>query len=180
MDICIIDFETTGVDVFKDNPIELGAILISEEWEIKAKYHSYIKPRTKRSFSISSKNIHGIEVMNLVSSPAQKEVLDDFLGTFGTDYRFAGWNINFDVSFFRRMCHNNKMMRTYNQIYHRHIDVQSIVYYLKATNKLPQNLSSLNDLAEFFSIKRSQKHNALEDAEITFNVFKNLMKSCEI
>jgi len=32
--ICFIDFETTGVDVFRDEPIEIGAVLVDDNLKI--------------------------------------------------------------------------------------------------------------------------------------------------
>lgn len=175
MNICFIDFETTGIDVFKDSPIEIGSVLVDDKGEILKIFHSLIQPRNRRIFSTSATKIHGIDNILLENARTQHEVLFDFFSTMGTDYRFSGWNINFDVSFFRGMCHYTKMMREYNKIYHRHIDVQSIVFYLKTKNLLPNELRSLDDLIKYFSLKRSTKHNALEDAKLTFEVFQKLM-----
>jgi DNA polymerase III epsilon subunit-like protein len=175
MNICFIDFETTGIDIFKDSPIEIGCVLVSEEGEILKEFHSYIKPRNNRVFSASSKNIHGMNKELLENAKSQQDVLIEFFNNMGTDYRFSGWNINFDVSFFRSMCHYNNMMREYNKIHHRHIDVQSIVFYLKEKNLLPNELKSLYDLINYFNLKRNIKHNAMEDAELTFQVYQRLM-----
>lgn len=175
MNICFIDFETTGIDVFKDNPIEFGGILINENGETLKKFHSFIQPRSKRNFSTTSKKIHGLSSLSLNEAPSQNEVLLNFFNSFGTEYKFAGWNINFDVSFFRRMCHLNNYMREYNKINHRHIDIQSIIFYLKERNILPKELKSLDDLIIFFNLNRNEKHNALEDAELTLEVYKKIM-----
>nr|WP_320118660.1 3'-5' exonuclease [uncultured Marinifilum sp.] len=175
MNICFIDFETTGIDVFKDNPIEFGAVLVNEENEIIKEFHSFLSLRTKRKFSAQSKAIHGLDESNLVDACKQKEMLVRFFDEFGTDYRFAGWNINFDVSFFRRMCHLNNFMREYNKIYHRHIDVQSISYFLSQKGILPDREKSLSDLVDLFDLERREKHSAIEDARLTFEVYKRLM-----
>ena len=131
MNICFIDFETTGIDVFKYSPIEIGCLLVNESNEILKSYHSYIYPRIKRRFTSSSIKIHGIEEDLLQNAKSQNEVLAEFFNIMGSNFRFAGWNINFDVTFFRRMCHLNSYMRLYNKIYHRHIYIQSIVHYAK-------------------------------------------------
>lgn len=175
MNICFIDFETTGIDVFKDNPIEFGAVLVNEKNEIVAEFHSYLALRTKRKFSAQSKLIHGLDESKLNEAPEQNKMLTKFFEEFGTDYRFAGWNINFDVSFFRRICHLNNFMREYNKIYHRHIDVQSISYFLSQKNIMLEREKSLSDLADYFGLERQEKHSAIEDAKLTFEVYKKLM-----
>ncbi|MDX8338772.1 3'-5' exonuclease [Draconibacterium sp. IB214405] len=175
MDICFIDFETTGIDVFKDNPIEIGCTLTNQKGDILQEFHSYIKPKSKRKTSASAKNIHGINTNSLMNAPTQKEVLIKFFKEMGTNYRFAGWNINFDVTFFRRMCHLNNMMGLYNKIYHRHIDIQSIVFYLKESNRIPNNLNSLNDLASFYKLDRDSNHSALQDSRLANIVYKKII-----
>ena len=182
--ICFIDFETTGVDVFKDEPIELGAVLVDEEQIIKMKFFSRIKPRTKARMRKSAYEIHGLSEKDFTEAPSQKEVLTSFFEQMGTNYRFAGWNINFDVTFFRRMCSRNGYMHQYNKIFFRHIDVQSLNYL---SNKLglyrdSQN-QSLSDLSKYFGFERSENHNALEDTLNTFYVYKeivNLFKKNQI
>ena len=54
--ICFIDFETTGIDFFKDQPLELGALLVNKDLEIIEKFHSLIAPRTKREVSAAANN----------------------------------------------------------------------------------------------------------------------------
>lgn len=173
--ICFIDFETTGIDVYKDNPIEIGAVLIDERGEILSKFYSFIKPRSNRITSVNAFKIHGIDSKSLIIAPSQNEVLNNFFNQLGTDYRFAGWNINFDVSFFRRMCHFSNRMSDYNKINHRHIDVQSINFLATELGFIDSQYRSLSDLAKLFSIDRNVKHSAIEDAIITSKVYIELI-----
>lgn len=172
--ICFIDFETTGIDVFKDNPIELGAVLVNSSGKVLEKFSSLIRPRTKRSFSAAAKSIHGLDHSQLLNAPSQREVLNEFFTVVGTDYRFGGWNVNFDVTFFRRMCHNNDRMSDFNKIYHRHIDVQTISFLANNLGIVSSNINSLDNLAALFKLHRSNNHSALEDAIITKDVYFGL------
>lgn len=36
--ICFIDFETTGIDVFRDEPIDFGAVLVDFNLTIKNEF----------------------------------------------------------------------------------------------------------------------------------------------
>lgn len=169
--LCFIDFETSGTDVYNDSPIEIGAVLFDTKGRLISEFQSFIKPRTKRRFSKSAINIHGLYPNDLLNAPTQKNVLDDFFEKFGTDFRFAGWNINFDVSFFRNMCYHSQHMRSFDSISHRHIDVQSISFFLTELNILDKDIRSLTDLSNYFLIKRRDNHSAIEDAKITAKVF---------
>lgn len=174
--ICFIDFETTGIDVFKDSPVEIGAVLINSKGCVQKRFHKYIKPRTKRKVSKAAEEIHGLTNLDLLSKSPQHEVIESFFDEFGTDFRFGGWNINFDISFFRSICHHSNKMRLYNRINHRHIDVQTISFLAKELGIISPKYNSLTDLASLFSIERSTKHSALEDAIITSQVYFNLVK----
>ena len=141
--ICFIDFETTGIDVFRDEPIEFGAILVNNKMKIINEFSSKVSINksvylTKRAF-----NIHNISNEKLKDAPNPKDVINKFFNEFGTDYRFSGWNISFDVSFFRKLCHKNGMMVKYNKINHRHIDTQSLGFLAIELGLLEQDRKSV-------------------------------------
>jgi|SRR5690554_5542348 len=173
--ICFIDFETTGIDVFRDEPIEFGAVLVDSKMKIINEFSSKVSINksvylTKRAF-----NIHNISIEKLYDAPNPKEVMNRFFYQFGTDYRLSGWNISFDVSFMRKLCHKNGMMVKYNKINHRHIDIQSLCYLAVELELIKQNNNSLNDWINYFGLKRSRNHSAIEDAKLTFEVYKKLL-----
>ena len=80
-------------------------------------------------------------------------------------------DVNFDVSFFKSMCHYSNMMRKFKKINHRHLDVQSINYLLNHLGVFNGELNSLSDLCQYFSITRSNNHSAIEDAKLTAQVY---------
>ncbi len=174
--ICFIDFETTGIDVFRDEPIEIGAILVDESFTIRNEFSSRITLKKSTYFSKRAFKINNIALDDLSNSPTQKAVIDNFFNEFGTDFRFAGWNISFDVSFFRKLCHNNSMMVKYNKINHRHIDVQTLSYLINELDILSVKNESLSDWVKYFNLNRNHFHSALEDAKLTFEVYKNMLK----
>lgn len=174
--ICFIDFETTGIDVFRDMPLEFGAVLMNEDYTIAKEINTRIRMEKKVYLTKTALGIHNITLESTTDSPTQKEILLNFFSNFGTEYRFAGWNINFDVSFFRKMCNKNGFMVNYNKINHRHLDVQTINYCANQLKLFPNENLSLSQVAEFFNIKRSHRHSALEDARITMEVYIRLLE----
>lgn len=173
--ICFIDFETTGIDVFRDEPIDFGAVLVDFNLTIKNEFSSKILINksvylTKRAF-----NIHNISNEDLEKSPHQKEVINNFFNQFGTDFRLAGWNTSFDVSFLRKICHKNGMMVKYNKINHRHIDTQSLGFLAVELGLVEHGKNSLNDWVSYFGFTRSDRHSAVEDAKLTLQVYKELL-----
>lgn len=175
--ICFIDFETTGIDVFKDYPIEIGAILVDENLNITKEFHSFINPNRKRRFKTTAIKTHGYKSMEEFQNyPLSKEVLEDFFEVFGTNFCFAGWNITFDVTFFRKLCHQNSMMKRYNELNYRHLDIQSMMYLFNHINNTKIEKNSLDNVCKFFNVNRSEKHNALEDAKLAFEIYKKIIK----
>lgn len=165
--ICFIDFETTGIDLINDYPIQLGASLMDIETGTElANFSSYIQPgktwdETDRAFKV-----HGITYETAMSGLSQWDCLNRFFDTMGTDYSFGAWNACFDVQFFRRMCYENGFENQMHKIYYRHFDLQSYVRGLNETHQL-DGIESLDDLRRFFDIKRRSDHDAYEDAYIT-------------
>lgn len=178
--ICFVDFETTGIDIFRDEPIEIGAVLVDENLTIKKEYSSKIAINksvylTKRAFKI-----HNISSEEASQSRLPKEVMVDFFQSLGTDYRFGGWNINFDVSFFRKLCHKSGLMVKYNKINHRHLDIQTIGFLTNQLGLLPTNQNSLSDWIQYFGLKRGSYHSALEDSKLTLEVYKSLLSILKV
>lgn len=173
--ICFIDFETTGIDVFRDEPIEIGAVLVNDELEVLKEFSSKITIQKSTYLTKRAYNIHNISVEVLRNAPDPKEVLITFFNEFGTDFRLGGWNINFDVSFLRKLCHKNGMMVKYNKINHRHIDIQSLGYLAIQLKIVEGNNNSLNDWKNYFGFKRRENHSALDDAKLTLKVYKELL-----
>jgi len=176
--ICFIDFETTGADLYSDHPIQLGAVLISGPQPIILKeFSSFIKPPENAKISRTAFKVHKIHIGDLSDAPAPDEVLKTFFEQMGFDYSFGGWNINFDVSFFRRMCYEHGYQEHFQKISHRHIDVQSIARALVDAGIFSDHIDSLSSLCEALRIKRSEKHSALEDARIVAKVYIHLVNA---
>jgi len=173
---CIIDFETTGSNIFEDEPIQLGALLYDESEGIVNEFSSFILPRSDVKNSGKAFQIHGISLKDLKNAPSQEEVLKNFFCVFGYDYSFAGWNISFDIPFFRKMCYENGLQNEYDKINYRHLDIQSVCQILTKLELVDSNLNSLNDFTTYFNIHRSEKHDALEDVKITYELYLKVIE----
>lgn len=169
---CVIDFETTGINPFRDKPIEIGAVLLDNDLKEVKTFHSYINPGKAR-FKRSAINISGVTSSIAQNYPEPQEVLELYFKTMGTDYRFVGWNISFDVTFMRRLAHKYGNMRRFNKINHRHIDIQTISY-LASSLEIIDETKSFSDLITQFKGERSKNHNALQDAILTAEAFRFL------
>jgi DNA polymerase-3 subunit epsilon len=176
MDICFIDFETTGIDPIRDKAIEVGALVINEDFQIIKKFHSFIRPTGNYRMRNSAKNTHHITTEQIENSPSEKEVLNNIFDALGTNYRFSAWNIGFDITFMRKLCNRNGFMKQLNAVHYRHIDVQSISFLAGEMKLLPQDTKSLSQLADYFNLQRNVVHSAFEDVVLLSMVYQNLIK----
>lgn len=171
---CFIDLETTGSDYANDYPIQIGAVLVEiYNFKILKEFSSLINIPSGILISEKAKEIHGLKKEDIKNAPKPKIVLKDFFSEFGTDYAFAGWNVCFDVSFFRKICIENGFNNQYKKINFHHLDVQSIAKYLKIKGNIEGEISLIN-LCKTYNLKRLEKHDALEDAKLSFEVLKRL------
>lgn len=175
--LCFLDLETTGVDVYEDHPVQIGAVLVTAIGVPPlGEFESLVKPPDSRPSSKMALSIHGIDAADLARAPGPGRVLRRFFSKMGVGYSFAGWNVCFDLSFFRRLCEENQMAEMYAKISHRHVDVQSVARACSEVGLLPSNVESLSDVCRVLEIRRSVKHSALEDARITWRVYGRLIK----
>ncbi len=174
--LVFLDFETTGINVFDSDPIQIGAVYVDEKLRVINTFSSYIRPHITSRMKVSSKETHGLKINELMDKPTDKEVLKEYFKIIGTDYSFAGWNISFDIPYFRKMCHRTGNMREFNNINYRHIDVQTIVRLAAELYLIPRNINSLDDCITFFNLIRKEKHDALDDAKVTFVIFKTILE----
>ena len=171
---CFIDLETTGSDYANDYPIQIGAILVDiRNFKILKEYSSLINIPEGIIISEKAKEIHGLEIEDIKNAAKPKKILKDFFNKFGTDYAFAGWNVCFDISFFRKICIENGFNNQYKEINFHHLDVQSIAKYLKIKGNIEGEISLIN-LCKIYTLKRSENHDALEDAKLSLEVLKRL------
>lgn len=177
--ICFIDFETTGTNLFSDHPLQIGAILLNSNLKKNKTFCSLIRTPVGQRSTESAYKIHGIPFSDLVNAPTAELVLENFYNMFGTNYCFAGWNISFDVPFFKKLSYENGFQVQYDQINYRHIDVQSICATLRTLGLVNQNLYSLTDFVEYFKLSRKKKHDALEDATLTMKVYQKAVELIE-
>lgn len=174
-----IDFETTGKDHIKDFPIEIGCReVIMPGWIERSSWKSEIHPPSTAEMDPAAKRIHGYSLEDLADSPSPKEVCDEFFTLFGTNFEFAGWNVGFDIAFFRKMCAMANQTHIFNQIPYRSLDVRAVAR-AAADAGIIEPITGLTSAMKIFELKRSKQHDALEDAEMTYKVYHRLIEKFE-
>lgn len=101
--VCL-DFETTWLDVQKDEPIQIGILEMDSTWCIIDSYLSYIKPkRNLKELKNIVQFITKIDFSQLMLAPALEDVASEISHFFWKNTILLGHNIAFDVSFLQKV-----------------------------------------------------------------------------
>lgn len=162
---CIVDLETTGLDLEKDAIINAAAVKI-KSGRITKIYETYIKPPTP--IPVESIQWHGITDELLTDKPGIAEVLPEFLDFIGESL-IVGHHINFDV----------KMLDRHLQEYFGcglegtpWLDTMLLHKLVMENNTSTQ----LDDLLNVYCIDCGQRHRALGDSIATAKVFLRILQ----
>lgn len=98
-----LDFETTGLEVSIDEPIQIGIVEFSAEGNIIGWFQSLIRPEkpTKELKSIVG-FITGLSIEKLATAPTCKEIEQEIWSFFGDQTIIIGHNIGFDLDFLKK------------------------------------------------------------------------------
>lgn len=175
-----IDLEMSGSIPGTHDIIQIGAVLLDNDFEIISEFDSLIYPENEADFDPGSKRIHGISRFELDEAPSLEEMLDDLESWLQEEGGFTsrkamrglkicGQGINNDISFLKASYETVNLTWPFA---YQYIDLQDITLfyrYILDANKMesPKGLG-LNAIASFLNMERTRdKHNALEDAELT-------------
>lgn len=159
-DILLIDFESTGLDPIIHDPTQLGAILLDKNTlKEKQSFTSYIAADLSKA-SPEALKVSGITPEKLKGAPDQKEVINQFLDTFGTDVFLASWNSILDRGLLDKMLRDiGKDIFAYD--YH-YLDIWPICYMHLARSGQGDKIRGDATFAAIGLAPRGS-HDALED-----------------
>ena len=161
----ILDFETTGLSIFRDNIIEVGLLKIVDG-QIIDEFTTLIDP--ERNIPSASSEINGIYAEDVICKPLISDVLPQICN-FIDNSIIVGHNIKFDLNFLTRE------LKTYSSTqefyYLDTVEIAKMVDPTLPTYKLDQ-------LIKHFKIAKTQKHRALDDALLTYKLFEKCCSLC--
>ncbi len=93
------DFETTGLDTKKDEPIQIGIVRADSQFQILDTYTTLIKPKKDiKELKGIVKFITGLSLDQLADAPSMEEILPDIRERFDDDVVVVGHNVSFDIT----------------------------------------------------------------------------------
>lgn len=160
----IVDLETTGLNPVNSEIIEIAALRV-EGGIVVDKFHTLVKPSIGFIPPYITK-LTGITNALVVDKPTIEEVFPQFL-KFSENSIIVAHNAQFDMSFLNSVSYQ--------------ITGRSIQNPVLCTQNLAKRLfpdlpsKSLVNLAYHFNIPYNKKHRALEDALVTYELFKKII-----
>lgn len=176
----VLDLETTGTEVGYHEIIQLGAVLLDQDFNEISNFFSNVCPVYENRFSKEAQKVHYLSMIDLENSPAIYEIIPQFEDWILKSLKLknkkelrnlvlAGQSVYFNIIFLQYAYKQNQIPYPFS---HKILDLKILAFYyftiLKNNNiDVPQSLS-LESIANFFNLKRSSDvHNALEDAILT-------------
>ena len=155
----IVDVETTGLNVNKDEMIEIS-ICVLDKFQVVDKFTSFIKPSDGLTKEITQ--LTGIKDSDLVNAPTKEAIANKVLKML-EGCVIVAHNATFDYSF---------LQKTFGKINNPVLDTLKMArVLLKSKKRL-----SLKALASHFKIKQTNAHRAEADVDTLTNIFIKLLR----
>ena len=164
-DYTVLDIETTSLDSFTGEIVEISAIKVRDKKEVDTfseliKTHNRLGAFTTRLTGITNEMVQkeGKDLIN---------VLQQFKDFLDRDI-IVGHNVNFDINFIY-----DSMYKNMNEYL-----TNDFVDTLRISRKVLPNLRhhKLDNLIDYFNLVKRDEHRALNDCILTNQVYINLTK----
>ncbi len=162
---CVLDLETTGLDMDNDVIINIGAVKL-KKGKITKIFEAYTKPPIP--IPPESTVYHGMVDAMFEDKPVIGEVLPEFLQFVG-DSVVVGHHISFDILMLHR-----HLKELYNVGINHTVWLDTMFLYQMAHED--QTHQPLVHLLEHYCVQCDQRHTALGDVVATAKVFVKIME----
>lgn len=158
----MLDIETTGLDPIRNEMIEIDAVKVINH-QVVDRFSRLIRPL--HSIPPFITRLTGITNDMVKNEACCSEVLAEFL-VFIQDHILIGHNVNFDMGFIRQACEKEFGIILDNPV------LDNLRY---ARALLPQlSHHKLADCVNYFNLYHENAHRAIDDAQVTYEVFEKL------
>lgn len=166
-----IDIETTGLNLEKNEIIEIGCVFATPELKVIEEFELKIKPEHLENADPIALKVNHYNEKDWENSYSLKEAMKIFSEKV-KDCIMVGHNVAFDAGFLEYAFNKTEIMNTMH--YHK-LDTISIAW-AKLHREPDLERFSLRELCERFGIKNERAHSALPDARATFLLYKKFME----
>lgn len=166
-ELVALDFETTGLDLDRDEVISFGLIpILGGRIDLSGQLYQEVAPGVEPSRS--SIPIHHLRAQDLATSPAMQEVADAFRDALSGRFILA-WAAEVEIAFLRKVFGGGR--RAWRR---RTIDVRTLIMAVERPSGdagRGPGYYALSAAATRFGVPVEQTHHALDDAFMTAELF---------
>ena len=166
-ELVALDFETTGLDLDRDEVISFGLIpILGGRIDLSGQLYQEVAPGVEPSRS--SIPIHHLRAQDLATAPSMEEVADAFRGTLSGRFILA-WAAEVEIAFLRKVFGGGR--RAWRR---RTIDVRTLIMAVERSSgdaDRGPGYHALSAAATRFGVPVEQAHHALDDAFMTAELF---------
>lgn len=180
-DLLLIDIEATGLDVNKNEIIQLAGVLLDKKTlKEKEAFSSFVKPSKWKTRDPESMAVNKISYSQVANAPSMKAVLQKFNKVFGKDVVLSYYSGVMDIVFMQEAYKRARMKWPFD--YH-YFNIWGLFYaYLAKNNGLVAGKYftgfGLKTLLKRFKIKQSENlHDALVDCRAEAEVLRKVVKA---
>ena len=163
LNFVVFDFETTWLDVEKDEAIQVWIVLFDYKFDIKKQFSTYIKPKNFTSLSEIVEFMTWIKTDDIQSAPSFDEIKKELVDFFDENTVLIGHNVKFDIAFMEKYL----WKIPYKTIFDTYIYSRLLLHF--------EPSYALEILADKYDFKRNS-HDALEDSLMSLDLFKLIVK----
>ena len=152
---------------------EDGKILDQKVWHIATEDKYW----TERALEVNGINPE-LHNQIAISRAAAAEDICEFVEKYFPEgqAKLAGHNVSFDRDFLRELIVEDSNINYFTLFSHRLTDTMTILNFLVAFGKLPDEVLSSDGAFNYFDIKIANRHSAMGDVEGTVALFNALSK----
>lgn len=166
-----LDIETTGLNLIKNEIIEIGCVIATPKLKIIEEFEIKIIPEHIEDADPTSLKVNHYDPLDWKGAISLKDAMK-IISKKTKDCIMVGQNVAFDSAFLEYAFLKTGIANTMH--YHR-LDTISIAWAKLSKNKKVKNFS-LRELCLYFGIKNDKAHTGLSDARATFKLYKKLME----
>lgn len=163
-ELCVMDLETTGMDLRRDDIVSYGATIVADG-RIHCGRSVYRLVRPERPVSVAAMTVHQLRQADLDAAARIDEVLDDLIGLLAHRVlvAHAAW---FDAAYLNRALH-----RRGRSLGRAVIDTAALLRACRLTPVGSPRESSVEAAARHLKLPVHTPHHALGDAVTTAEIF---------
>ncbi len=165
------DFETTGLDLQKDEPIQIGIVQFDHEFKVIKTFQSLVKPHKPiKELKEIVTFLTGFNLQLLESSPTIEEVAKNFSQFFTEKTVIVGQNVSFDLAMLQKYFPFTPIAQ---------VDsfplAKSFLHFLPsyALDVINEQLKKTD---QHWASEETTAHDALHDSYASMNVLKQFME----